>query len=591
MAIIPSAGDRRALVELLRHLGAHRLRLVLAFATFAVAGALVILLGQGVRGFVDHGLHGSVADLNQAALRLLGLTLLYGLTGMGRAYLSGFIGERLSTDLRKEVFERLMREEVAAVEGGGAALVWSQVVSDAAAVQAMMGSLIGALRGAIIVVGGLVAMVLTSLSLSILVLILAPVVTLALTVLGRSLRSLSDQAQTRAARAEALALEALDGVRTVKAFVQEERISGAYGAGSEESFAFADRRNRAQGVMSGVGIWLMFAAAVLVGWAAARAVVDHKITEGLASAFLFYAVVVAASGAGLADALGQLNKGVGALARLNAAGRRPEGGTRVPSPSPPEPARRRPGASAGGSGIELEQVSFRYPMRPEVEVLSDLSAVFPEGRSVALVGRSGAGKTTLFQLLTRFYAPTKGLIRLGGADVQSWSLPDLRARIGLVPQDPTLFEGPLLENIRFGRPEATRREVMAAAEAANALEFIEDLPKGLDTEVGARGARLSGGQRQRIAIARAILKDAPILLLDEATNALDARSEHLIREAVRRFASGRTTLMIAHRLSTVREADLILVLEAGRLAASGAHDDLMAAGGLYADLAALQLQP
>jgi ATP-binding cassette subfamily B protein len=327
----------------------------------------------------------------------------------------------------------------------------------------------------------------------------------------------------------------------------------------------------------------MFGAAVFLGWVAGQAVL-RGMTEGTAATFLFYAVVVANFGSSLSDAWGQLQQGLGAVERLDG------GAGSKPSPPPAVPTVRRR-SSGAASDIRIEDLHFRYSSRAEAEVLGGVDWHFAPGATTALVGRSGAGKSTIFQLLLRFYEPTAGRILLDGRDIAAIEPAELRRLIGFVPQDPVLLEGSILDNIQFGRPSASLDEVRAAAEAANAMEFIEALPKGLDTEVGVRGAQLSVGQRQRIAIARAIVKDAPILLLDEATNSLDAQSEHLIQTAVAKFARGRTTLIIAHKLWTVRAADAILVLDRGRIVSSGRHADLLQQRGLYADLAALQFAP
>jgi ATP-binding cassette subfamily B protein len=560
-------------------LAAYRFRLIGALTNSAIAGLLMLLLGQGLRGFVDHGLHGTPAGLDRTALWLLLLTLAYGATAIGRSYFTNFIGNRLVTDIRQRAFARLVHEEIPALERAGAGRLWAQVVLDAASVQTMVSLLLSMLRSALIVAGGLAAMFLTSFRLSLTVLVVAPVVLVLVLGFGRSVRRLIDKAQLMGARSEALALESLDGVKTIKAFVGEALAFQRYVRFSEESFRFADRRDRRQALLSAVGVWLMFGAAVFLSWMAGRAVL-HGMSEGAATTFLFYALVVAIFGSSITEAWGQFQKGLGALERL-------EGGGEGQPITPAAPAaRKRTGEAI--PDLRLENLHFSYPTRAEAEVLSGVDWRFEGGSTTALVGRSGAGKSTLFQLLLRFYEPTRGRILLDGRNIAAMDTAELRRRIGFVAQEPVLFEGSILENIQFGRPSASPREVLAAAEAANAMEFIEALPDGLATGVGVRGAQLSGGQRQRIAIARAILKDAPILLLDEATNSLDAQSERLIQTAVAKFARERTTLVIAHKLWTVKAADVIVVLDRGRIVSSGPHADLLRERGLYADLAALQ---
>jgi ATP-binding cassette, subfamily B, bacterial len=571
--------DGRRLPRLVRPLAAHRFRLGAALANSAIAGLLVLLLGQGLRGFVDHGLHGTPIGLDRTALWLALLTLVYGATAIGRSYFANFIGNRIVTDIRQGAFRRLVYEEGPALELAGAGRQWAQVVLDAASVQTMISSLLSMLRSALIVAGGLAAMFLTSFRLSLTVLVVAPAVLTLVLGLGRSVRRLSDKAQIASARSEALALECLDGVKTIKAFVGEELAFQRYVQFSEEAFRFADRRDRRQALLGAVGVWLMFGAAVFLSWVAGHAVL-HGMTDGAATTFLFYSVVVATFGSSVSDAWGQFQKGLGALERL-------EGGSEgKPIPPAAPAAAKRPSREV--SDLRFEDLHFRYSTRAEAEVLNGVDWRFEAGATTALVGRSGAGKSTLFQLLLRFYEPTQGQIVLDGRNIAAMDPAELRRMIGFVAQEPVLFEGSILENIQFGRPSASPRQVQAAAEAANAMEFIEALPKGLATEVGGRGAQLSGGQRQRIAIARAILKDAPILLLDEATNSLDAQSEHLIQTAVAKFARERTTLIIAHKLWTVKAADVIVVLDCGRIVSSGRHADLLQERGPYADLAALQ---
>jgi ATP-binding cassette subfamily B protein len=424
-------------------------------------------------------------------------------------------------------------------------------------------------------------MISTGLTLTIMVLVLAPAITAVLYFLGARTRGLSNATQHAAARTNAFALEAIDGIRVVKAFSQESFLSDRYNALSEGALRLAVRRNFGSGVFNGVAACLIFGSAVLLVWVAGEQVLAGHVTEGQAAAFMFYAIVVATSGAGLSDTWSQVQKGIGAAERVFALiDQRPE------IHAPPRPERLAP-KSRGA--IAFERVAFRYPTRPEASALDGLSLSIETGAVTALVGPSGAGKSTVFQLLLRLYDPDEGRICIGDTDLRQLDPAELRAQIALVPQEPTLFEGDLWENIRFGRRDATDREVEAAAEAAQAMEFISRLPGGMSTNIGPRGAQLSGGQRQRVAIARAILRNPPILLLDEATNALDARSESLAHAALSAAAKGRTTLIIAHKLATVKSADTILVMDQGHLVSRGAHAGLVSEDGLYARLASLQL--
>ena len=573
--------EGQKLRRLSRLLAAHRLRLAVVIGSSALAGLFVLMLGQNLRHFVDKGLHGGPADLDQAVLWLALLTFAYGATTIGRSYFANFIGNRIGTEIRQEAFRRLINAPVPMLETDGAARRWSQVVLDAASVQAMIGAVLGMVRSALIVAGGLAAMFLTSLELSLIVLVIAPAVSALVLRFGRSIRGLSNEAQIGQARSEALALECLDGVKVIKSFVAEDVASRRYALLSEAASRLADRKDRRHALLNAVGVWLMFGGAVLLAWVAGQAVL-HGMTEGTAATFLFYAVVVATFGSSLSDAYGQLQQGLGALERLEG----DLGQWTAPAPRPSLPPAMQSRSSV--SELRIENLHFSYASRPGAEILRGIDWHCAPGTTTAVVGRSGAGKSTLFQLLLRFYEPTAGRILLDGRDAALLDPAELRRMIGFVPQEPVLLEGSILENIQLGRPSASSDEVRAAAEAANAMEFIANLPRGLETDVGVRGTQLSVGQRQRISIARAILKDAPILLLDEATNALDAQSEHLIQTAVAKFAEGRTVLVIAHKLWTVKAADAILVLDHGRIVASGRHADLLQQGGLYADLAALQ---
>jgi ATP-binding cassette subfamily B protein len=571
----------KTFLRVLGHLRPYRLRMAGALVTFVAAGGALIALGQGVRRLLDVGLHGTAASLDASALLLLGLVAIYGASGLARAYLSGFIGERVTTDLRQQLVTKLMAHGPGFFEAESSNVLWSRVVADVGAIGTMLGALVAGSRAAVILVGGAWAMLTTSILLSILVILLGLGVVAATLWMGARIRRLSDGVQQLSALSNSFALELFGGIRDVKAFGQERRLAGRFDELAEEGFRTADRRNFIHGCTVGVSIWLIFGAMILLAWYAGRQIIEGQTSEGRASAFLFYGIVVAMSVASLADLWAQLQKGLGGAERIFALlDQTPD----IRAPATPQrlpaPVRAR---------LTLERVSFRYPMRPEVSAINDLSWSFEPNTRTAVVGPSGAGKSTLFHLLLRLYDPSAGAIRIDGIDIRNLDLGELRAHIGVVPQNPTLFEGSLFENICFGRPDATADEIVAAAQAANVMEFAQQLPKGLQTEVGARGAQLSGGQRQRIAIARVFLRNPQILILDEATNALDAASEALINSALSALAPGKTTLVIAHKLATVRDADNILVMERGSLVSHGPHAKLMAENGLYADFAALQL--
>ncbi len=555
---------------------------VMALVAFVVGGAIILSLGQGVRSLIDHGLHGrGPGALRRTCLELLGLVLVYGASATGRAYLSGVIGERVSTDLGQRTLRRLLEHGPGFFEQEGAGLLWSRVRSDLDLIRAMLASAVIAIRNVLVVLGGLAAMASTGLVLSALVIVLAPAITAALFMLGGRTRRLAAEAQQASARASAFALEAIDGIRMVKAFSQEVFLSDRFDSLSDAALHLATRRNTGYGLFNGVAACLIFGAAVVLVWVAGEQVLAGRLTEGQASAFMFYALVVATSGAALSDAWSQVQNGLGAAERVFALLDQAP-----PIRSPPAPRRL---AAGSGTDIVFDSVTFHYPMRPEAAALDRLDLTIKAGVVTALVGPSGAGKSTVFQLLLRLYDPDEGRVCIGGLDLRSLDPADLRAQIAVVPQDPTLFEGDVRENIRFGRRDASDRDVEAAAEAAQAMEFISRLPGGMRADLGPHGAQLSGGQRQRIAIARAILRDPRILLLDEATNALDARSEALAHAAMTAVAKGRTTLIIAHKLATVKDADTIMVMDRGRVVSEGSHATLLAEGGLYARLANLQL--
>jgi ATP-binding cassette subfamily B protein len=406
------------------------------------------------------------------------------------------------------------------------------------------------------------------------------VVVVPILTLGRRLRALSRESQDRIAESSAQASESLLAAQTVQAYTHEAVSRAAFGSLTERAFDAARRRILARSLLTAIVIFLVFTSIVGVLWIGARDVRAGGMTPGELVQFVIYAVMVAGAVAALSEVWGELMRAAGATERMvelieaEDAIRDPQAPRRLPEPVRGE--------------IAFEHVTFRYPARPELPALEDLSLRVRPGETVALVGPSGAGKSTIFQLLMRFFDPDAGRVTLDGVELRAMARADFRARIALVPQDAVIFAGSARENIRFGRPGATEAEVEAAARAAAAHDFILRLPQGYDTEVGERGVMLSGGQRQRIAIARAILRDAPVLLLDEATSALDAESERLVQQAVERLAEGRTTLIIAHRLATVKKADRIVVFQDGRIVAEGTHGALVAEGGLYARLARLQ---
>ncbi len=570
-----------ALAGLWPFMAPYKALIAAAIGALILTACVSLVLPLAVRRVVD-GFETSAAELLDqyfaAALGIAGL-LAVG-TGL-RYYLVTRLGERVVADIRKAVFDRMMGMSPSFYEQIMTGEVLSRITTDTTLILSVIGSSVSiALRNLLILLGGLVLLMLTSAKLTGLVLLIVPAVIVPIIVLGRRLRVLSRENQDWIAASSGSASEALLSVQTVQAFTNELISTANFSDVTEKSFHSAKKRIGVRAAMTVIVIALIFSGIVGVLWVGARDVRADLMTVGELVQFVIYAVMVAGAVAALSEIWNELQRAAGATERLVELLHAQDEVADPRNPTPlPHPAK---------GAIAFEDVVFRYPARPETAALDGVSLDIQPGETVALVGPSGAGKSTIIQLLLRFYDPSEGVIRIDDVALPDMMRSDFRRAISLVPQDPVIFADTARENIRFGRPDASDAEVESAARTAAAHDFLAALPQGYDTYVGERGVMLSGGQKQRIAIARAILRDAPILLLDEATSALDAESERLVQQAVEKLSEGRTTLIVAHRLATVKKADRILVFEAGRIVAEGSHADLVAQGGLYARLARLQ---
>ena len=570
-----------ALRGLLPFLAPYRKISAMALGALVLTAAVSLVLPLAVRRVIDSFNADSSVLLDQYFAAALGIAALLALgTGL-RYYLVTRLGERVVSDIRRALFDRVMAMSPAFFERIMTGEVLSRLTTDTTLILSVIGSSVSiALRNILILLGGLALLMLTSAKLTGLVLLIVPAVVVPIIVLGRRLRRLSRENQDLIANSSGTASEALSSVQTVQAFTHETRTKAAFADVTEKAFASAKTRIKTRAVLTMIIIFLTFSGIVGVLWIGARDVRAGTMSPGELVQFLIYAVMVAGSVGALSEIWGELQRAAGATERLvELLGTKDNVRDPAAPKALPRPVR---------GEIAFDDVHFNYPARPTISALDGVSLHVAPGETVALVGPSGAGKTTILQLLMRFYDPLSGAIRLDGLDLRDMARDDFRRSIAMVPQDPVIFAASARENIRFGRPEATDAEVEAAAIAASAHKFLAALPEGYDTWLGERGVMLSGGQKQRVAIARAILRDAAVLLLDEATSALDAESERDVQAAVEALSKGRTTLVVAHRLATVKRADRIFVFDQGRIVATGSHDVLVAEGGLYARLARLQ---
>ncbi len=553
-----------------------------AFVALVVASVAVLAIGQALRRLIDFGFgSANEAFLDTYFAALLGVVAVLAAATFGRFYLVSWLGERVAADLRRDVYSHVIGLSPAFFEITRTGEVLSRLTTDTTLIQTVVGSSASvAMRNLLLLVGGSIMLVVTSPRLTGFVFLVVPAVVLPIILFGRRVRRLSRETQDRVAELGASAGESLSAIHTVQAFCHEGIDRRRFGGEVEVAFSTAIRRVRMRAWLTGVVILFVFGAVDAVLWVGGKDVFAGDMTGGELTAFVFYAVVVAGALGALSEVWGDLQRAAGAAERLlELLAVKPDIAAPANPVALPEPAR---------GALAFEAVTFHYPSRPELPSLEAFSLEVEAGEKVAIVGPSGAGKTTVFYLLLRFYDPQAGRILLDGVELTAAAPEAVRGRIGLVAQDPVIFAADAWTNIRYGRPEASDAEVRAAAEAAAATEFLDRLPQGFGTFFGERGVRLSGGQRQRIAIARAILRNPALLLLDEATSALDAESERLVQAALERLMIGRTTLVIAHRLATVLKADRIVVMDQGRVVEIGNHAELLARGGLYARLAALQ---
>lgn len=580
------ARSPQSLSGLLPFLRPYRARIALAILFMVLAAGAMLVFPIALRHLIDGGLAAPAGErllaLRGHFLALFAVAAALGLFSAGRFYLVSTLGERVTADLRKAVYAHVLRQSPEFFESTQTGEVLSRLTTDTTLVQTVVGSSFSlGLRNLVMGIGALAMLVVTHPYVMTLVLGVVLLVVLPAMVFGRRVRRLSRASQDRVADSSAIAAEVLNAIPVVQSYAAEAREAQRFAEATETAYLTGVRRTRARAFMVA---FIIIANAALMLWGlyqGAEGVVRGKLTAGQLGQAAFYVGIFGGAVAILGEVYGDLLRAAGATERLMELL-----ASRSPVASPPRPADVPP--ASAGSRVRLEGITFHYPSRPATAALADFSLDIRPGETVALVGPSGAGKTTVFQLLLRFYDPQQGSIALDGVPIRDLLLQDLRERIALVPQEPVIFSASALENIRYGRPGASEEEAMAAARGAFAHDFIAALPEGYSTFLGERGVRLSGGQRQRIAIARAMLKDPPLLLLDEATSALDAESERMVQAALESAMRGRTTLVIAHRLATVQKADRIVVLDHGRIIETGSHEALLAAGGTYARLAALQ---
>ncbi|HEY1707685.1 MAG TPA: ABC transporter transmembrane domain-containing protein [Rhizomicrobium sp.] len=572
----------RPLQQVLPFLRPYRLPIAIAAVALVCSSAASLLIPPALGRLVQNGFSQTLAShIDQYFLPLIAIAVSLALATGVRFYFVTWLGERVVADIRKAVFDHVIGLTPAFFEVTRTGEVLSRMTADTTLIQTVVGSSASvAMRNLVMLTGALVLLFITSVKLTALVFGIVVLVLIPLILFGRWVRTLSRKSQDRLADTSARASETLNAVQTVQAFTRENMERTVFGNSVESSFTIAIDRTRARAIMTTVVMAAVACCVVGVFWVGAHDVAAHHMTVGMLTQFAGYAIIFVTGMGSLSETYGDLQRAAGASERLM------ELLSVEPAVAVPANAKALP--SPGRGAVEFKDVTFRYPTRPEHAALNGFSLKIAAGEAVALVGPSGAGKSTVFQLLLRFFATQSGSISFDGVSIADLDPADLRRHIAMVAQDPVIFSGTILDNIRYGRPGATLNEAREAARAAAASEFIEALPKGYETEIGERGVTLSGGQRQRLAIARAMLRDAPLLLLDEATSALDSENERLVQTGLSNLMRGRTTIVIAHRLATIQRLARIVVMDQGHIVADGSHAELVANGGLYARLASLQ---
>lgn len=568
----------------------YRRQFILAGIALLVAACATLAIPAAFRQMIDlgfgHNGQGNIEHVDLTFLALFGVASVLGIATAARFYMVSWLGERVTADIRNAVYSHVVTQSPQFFETTQTGEVLSRLTTDTTLIQTVVGTSISmALRNVLLFVGGLVMLFITSIKLSSIIIVMLALVVLPIILFGRRVRKLSRDSQDKIADASAIAGEILNAMPTVQAFTHETIEARRFAESVENAFGTAMRRIRARSLLTMMAILLVFGAIVFVLWLGARAVMDGTMSGGELGQFILYASIVAGALGALSEVMGDAQRAAGATERLLEL---MEVQSPIQNPAHPLQLPLRAAKQSGGASLSIRDIRFHYPSRPDTASIAGVTLDIPAGQTIAVVGSSGAGKTTLFQLLLRFYDPQSGEIQLDGVNIRDLDLHTLRNAIGVVPQETIIFSANAMDNIRYGRADASDAEVIAAAKMAAAHEFIEKLPEGYQSFLGERGVRLSGGQRQRIAIARALLKNPPLLLLDEATSALDAESERLVQGALEVAMQDRTTLIIAHRLATVQRADKIIVMEHGRIVETGTHASLVAQGGVYAKLAALQ---